>query len=288
MPSQLHEALLQLFRNRPELAPELLREALHMELPEYTAARIDAADLNEVQPAEYRADLVVLLLDGAPVFGIVVEVQLAADERKRYVWPMYVAGLRARLECPVCLLVIAADEACARWAGKPIEMGGSSRFVPWVLGPSGVPEVTDVAAAKADPELAVLSAMAHGKDADVEKAVRIALTAQLASINLDEDRSRLYCDLILNSLHEAARQALLSMKPANYEYQSDFAKRYVAQGRAEGRLEGRADLVTRQLAVRFGVLSDSVRSQIAAASSAELDAIGERLLTAQTLTEALG
>ena len=54
--------------------------------------------------------------------------------------------------------------------------------------------------------------------------------AQLASVNLDEDRSRLYCDLILNSLHEAARQALLSMKPANYEYQSDFAKRLCRAG----------------------------------------------------------
>ena len=60
MPSQLHEVLLQLFRNRPGLAPELLRDALHQELPSYTEARIDSADLSEVQPAEYRADLVVL------------------------------------------------------------------------------------------------------------------------------------------------------------------------------------------------------------------------------------
>jgi len=36
VPSQLHEALLLLFRNRPGLAPELLRDALHVELPQYT------------------------------------------------------------------------------------------------------------------------------------------------------------------------------------------------------------------------------------------------------------
>ena len=35
MPSYLHEALLMLFRNRPALAPELLRDALHVELPDY-------------------------------------------------------------------------------------------------------------------------------------------------------------------------------------------------------------------------------------------------------------
>src|SRR5687767_6854547 len=64
MPSQLHEALLLLFRNRPTLAPELMRDALRCELPAFTEARIDSADLTDVKPAEYRADLVVLLLDG--------------------------------------------------------------------------------------------------------------------------------------------------------------------------------------------------------------------------------
>jgi hypothetical protein len=105
MPSQLHEVLVELFRNRPLLAPELLRDALHAELPKFTEARIDSADLTDVQPTEYRADLVVLLLDGKPVFGIVIEVQLSPKDRKRFVWPAYVATLRARLECPVCLLV---------------------------------------------------------------------------------------------------------------------------------------------------------------------------------------
>ena len=88
MPSQLHEVLLLLFRNRPALAPELLREALHMELPQYTTARVDSAELTDVQPAEYRADLVILLLKDTPRLGIVVEVQLSQDERKRFVWPV--------------------------------------------------------------------------------------------------------------------------------------------------------------------------------------------------------
>ena len=64
MPSLLHEALLMLFRNRPALAPELLRDTLHVALPEYTDVRIDSADLTDIQPAEYRADMVVLLAYG--------------------------------------------------------------------------------------------------------------------------------------------------------------------------------------------------------------------------------
>src|SRR6185503_1656050 len=139
MPSHLHEAFILLFRNRPQLAAELLREALHVEVPPFTEARIESAELTQVQPAEYRADLVVLLYEGAPVLGIVVEVQLSIKDEKRYSWPVYVTGLRARIRCPVCLLVVTADEAVARWAAQPIELGGGNRFVALTLGPSGVP-----------------------------------------------------------------------------------------------------------------------------------------------------
>ena len=292
MPSQLHEALLLLFRNRPTLGPELLRDVLHVELPPYTEARIESAELNDVQPAEYRADLVVLLSNGVPVLGIVIEAQLAPDERKRFVWPVYVANLRARLEVPVCLLVVTADEATARWAARSIELGGGNRFIPLVLGPSGVPEITDEVAARADPELAVLSAMAHGQDPDSGKAAQIALVAQMASLGLDEDRSRLYFDLVLASLSEAARRELKTMDPAKYEYQSEFAKRYVAQGRVEGKVEGelkgRSILVVRLLTRRFGPLPPEADARIAVATIEELDAIGERLLTAKSLEEALG
>ncbi len=58
MPSLQHEALIYLFRNRPALAPELLRDALQVKLPFHTEVEIDSADLREVQPTEYRADWV--------------------------------------------------------------------------------------------------------------------------------------------------------------------------------------------------------------------------------------
>ncbi|MBI4705627.1 MAG: hypothetical protein HY744_31425 [Deltaproteobacteria bacterium] len=47
---------------------------------------------------------------------------------------------------------------------------------------------------------------------------------------------------MLTSLGEAARQGLEAMmETGGYEYQSEFARRYVAQGRAEGRADGRAE-----------------------------------------------
>ena len=150
-----------------------------------------SADLTDIQPAEYRADLVVLLLDHQPVFGIVVEAQLSPDEDKRFVWPVYAVNLRARLRCPVCLLVITADDAVAH--GRPSWCCSAARI--------GFHRLCSVlpacrksstrAQAEADPELAVLSAMAHGKDADTHKSVRIATAAQLASLRLDASRARL-------------------------------------------------------------------------------------------------
>ena len=51
---------------------------------------------------------------------------------------------------------------------------------------------------------------------------------------LDDEKARFYGDLVLNSLNEAARRALEAMMKG-YEYQSDFAKKYVAQGEAKAR-----------------------------------------------------
>ena len=74
------------------------------------------------------------------------------------------------------------------------------------------------------------------------------------------------------------------MDMSKYEYQSDFARRYVAQGRDEGR----AEIMLRLLTLRFGQLDDAAKARVTAASRADLDAVAERLLTAQTLQEALG
>lgn len=54
----MHDALVELFRQRPSLAAELLAEPLGVELPAWREARLDAGDLTEVLPTEYRADAV--------------------------------------------------------------------------------------------------------------------------------------------------------------------------------------------------------------------------------------
>jgi hypothetical protein len=285
MPSYLHELLLLLFRNRSGSAADLLRE-LDVQLPEYDEIRAESSDLNDLRPAEYRADLVLFLVRASQkVLGLIVEVQLGYDHYKPYAWPAYIANLRARYRCPVCLLVITIEDAVARWAGRSIELGPGTRCQPWVVGPSNTPAVTELKDARENVELAVLSAIEHGQSADIPLAARIASAAILASAAIDAERSRLYIDLILISLSQNAPEALeATMNSLGYEYQSDFARRYYGQGKAEGRME----LTLKLLALRFGPLPDAAQTRVRSAQDAQLDAVAERMLTAQTLEEALG
>jgi hypothetical protein len=270
-----HEILVDLFKNRPSLAAEILAEVLGVSLPAYTEARLASSDLTEIQPAEYRADVVVVLLDQEiPVRVIVVEVQLAPDPRKRLSWPAYVTVSRAIHGCPAGLLVVAPEPAVAGWCAEPIKIGVPGFVLrPPVLRRAAVPVVADQGEAARRPELGVLSAIAHG---DTEQGATVAHAVLPAILELDDDRTRLYYDLVYNSLNDAARRAL-EAKMKGYEYQSDFAKKYVAegltQGITQGLTQGRTEEAARALLTVFRVrgisVPDSARERILAQKDPE-------------------
>jgi hypothetical protein len=144
-----------------------------------------------------------------------------------------------------------------------------------VLGRKAVPVITDPVEAARRPELAVLSAMAHG---DSELGAAIAAAVLPAVGCLDDERARFYGDLVLNSLNEAARRALEAMMKG-YDYQSDFAKKYVAQGERA--------LLLRQLRARFGEVPANAVAKVEGAELALIERWGERVLSAKTLVEVL-
>jgi hypothetical protein len=163
MASWDHEGIVELFRSDPRLAAELLRGPLGLELPPFAEARVETGALTQLNPAELRADLVVSLTDGArPKLAIIVEAQREQDDDKLFSWPAYVGSLRHRLRCPVCLLVVTQSERVANWASRTIVLGPGCSLSPLVLRPSSVPVISLVEDARQAPELAVLSAMAHG------------------------------------------------------------------------------------------------------------------------------
>jgi hypothetical protein len=278
MPSYGHEVLVEMFRDRPALAAELLTGLFGVSVPVFEQARVFSADLTNVAPTEHRADAVVTLTVGdRPVLAVVVEVQLRDDGHKRWAWPAYVVNLYARLRCPVELLVVCPDPATARWCSKPIAVNGSGFVLtPQVLGRAEVPVVTDPELARRQPQLAVLSAMVHGERSG-QQGVFEALLAALEVV--DHSHAKMYTDIVLMALPAAVRGYLeVFMTTMPYRYQSDFARRYYAEGEAKAVL---AFLDARGIEV-----SDPVREDITSCTDLDqLDTWIRRAVTADKVQD---
>lgn len=104
MPTLEHNGLVELFRENPPLAPHLIDKLFHLPVPTHATVKVVESTLDQLLPTEFRADLVLELVDDA---GAVV-------------------------------LVVAPDEKVARWAGEVIDVGlGLTTTRPLVLGPGG-------------------------------------------------------------------------------------------------------------------------------------------------------
>ncbi len=293
MPVSLnHEGVIALVRDRPAFAGSLLRDLLHVEVPHFTEARITEATLNQLVPIEYHADAVVLFVDfvGAenkPVFGTIFEVQLREDVRKLFTWPLYSVAARARYECPFVVTVVTADAATARWASQWIDLGGGNRFRPRVIGPEGIPQVTDHDLAVREPQLAVLSVLAHGRD-EVETAVPIARAAVLGISSLPEEQRLLYFMLIEHALSEAARKAL-EMEPQIEKFFTEAHRRSYDRGKAEGKSEGKAEALLMFLRRRnLAMTGDQEQRILTCTDLVTLDRWLDRAFSVASVDELLG
>jgi hypothetical protein len=239
MVSLKHESVIKLVRDRPAFAATLLGDLLAVKVPPFSEARCVDVTLTQVAPAEYRADAVVLFTKRKPVFGAIIEAQLRPKKAKKFTWPLYAVGARARERCPFVVLVVAPNAATARWAARPIDLGGGNHYTPLVVGPDGVPILTDHARARREPQLAVLSVMAHGRG-EVTTATAIGVAAARAVKRLPEEQRMLYSLLIEANLSEAARKAI-EMQPELEMFFSKAQRRNFERGRAEGKAEGWAE-----------------------------------------------
>jgi hypothetical protein len=285
MPKLSHEALVQLIRNAPDLIPTLLR-ARCPELP-VRPVHVTAAEFADLNFAEHRADAVLAVGGTAsrPEQAFVVEVQLDIDPRKHLSWPLYVAGPRSRLGCPVTLVVIALDPAVARWCARPIDLGnGRCVLHPWVLGPADIPVITDLETARANPELAVLSVAAHANEPGAE---HIALAALAAAETLDGDRAIVYPDFVATLLGAAARITLEQlMTTAFEEYRGSFARLLSRVAERHYETATRAEVLLKLLKHRGYTVPEARRQQILACRDvAQLDRWLERVLDAHDLDE---
>ena len=144
MPTLEHNGLVEMFREKPSLVPHFLKTLFHLELPAHASIAVVESSLDQLIPAEFRADLVLELrdADGALVLAVILEVQRDRDLDKKFSWPVYLAAVWAKKRCPAIVLIVAPDDAVAAWAAEPIDLGlGFSTVRALVLGPKIVPVV---------------------------------------------------------------------------------------------------------------------------------------------------
>lgn len=296
MPSVDHEAIIDLFRKQPRLVTEVMRASFDLSLPGDSGKPVEST-IGEVVPTEYRADLVVAF----ETVRVIIEVQLRKDDKKRWSWPAYVTSLRARERCDAYLLVVTPSAEVERWARNPIALGNpGSCFVPLVLGPEGCPPIMDGAIALRHPELTILTAILRSGAEPDRKGLLAALKG---AVTLDDDRSKLYMDLVLRAAGADAQQVweAFMATPHDYEYKSEIMRQLVAEGLekgleqglekglAAGRIAATAEAVLKVLAARGLPVSDAARQAILSATDLDtLERWHDRSFAVGSVEELLG
>jgi hypothetical protein len=238
---QLHEAMVGIIREQPQLLPMIYVADRPTALDDFDNIVTDSADLGTATAPELRADVLVRVEKGGKTtLTIVVEVQLDHARSKFYSWPVYVTSARNRHRSDALLLVVTPSETVAKWARKPIHLGPTAGFIQAVvIGPGQMPAITDAEKADQYPELAAISAITHGHSKQIELSVKIAQTAIEAALKLPDHRAQVYYDLIWAALSAEVKEAL-KMIPQNYQYQHEGLRRAKTEGKAEGVAEGEA------------------------------------------------
>lgn len=235
MVSPLHEVLVELFQRRPALLRPLVGRRVRALSRRCLRFRTDHTRVSELRLVDSDLVLEIRCRDRL-VCAIVFEVQLAIDRRKARTWPLYAAWVHHRLGCSVHVVVLAVDAGVAAWAAGPFGSGDLSLRT-CVIGPEHIPPITDAALARANVELAFLSALAHAREPIALEIGRVLWHALDAS---DHEQGDLYWDIFMSRVTIAIRRAL-AMELQGWKPQSAWGKRIYAEGKADGRVSGKAE-----------------------------------------------
>lgn len=151
--------------------------------------------------------------------------------------------------------------------------------------------VTDAAQAGREPELAVLSSVAHGGNPARRKVLAVLVDA-LAHV--EEEQAVLYLELVYTALPAAAKRHLkgLVMSIHTERPRGEFAQALFAEaeamGEARGAARGEARAVLQILHARCIEVSDPVRQRISECDDPErLDEWVRRAVTAERIEDVL-
>jgi len=299
MASLLHEALVELIAEHPELLLPALQEqlgVLHPNPDVELRCRRGEASQSRVPPL--RADLGLEFHrpgESDPFAAITIEIQLSKDDDKPFSWLLYHAGQHYCLRVPSFLLVVTNDPVIAAWAAGPFR-SGMVTMRPLVVGPTQFPPVTDPEEAKRSLERTLLSGLVHANEpvaVDIGIALAVALDAS------PDDTGLYYWDTLLAALGDALRSTL-EMQLEHWKPRSEWGKRLYAdgqtagldEGRAEGMAEGKAEgkrlgkleFLAELLSKRGLAIDDELRARLDhCTDEAQLQRWFDRALTATTV-----
>ena len=294
MPSPPHDALVQMFRDRPQFAVEILHDLMELDLPATPLVRVEQNTFNTRPSDDFEADLVIVMgPPQAPAHAIIVEVQQDKSKDPRQL-ARYAAALWLMLGCDVSVLVVCPDRGVAAHYAQPIDSGLTGyRLHARVLGPDGIPPITDPHEAAAHLELSAMSVMVHGRDHKVIEAFTTAVAD-----TLDEHAPKYYEYAYSMSAPEIRRLMEEIMKSTTWPVYSPFAREHYgrgleegetkgkAQGLAEGKTGEAAQSILRVLAARDFNIPDATRARITTCTDlAQLHSWLTLAATTQTLED---
>src|SRR5579862_3255826 len=236
-----HEAPLELIRQHPDLAIDLVRAMTSVPVPVGGHARLGPTDVNSVVPAQFTADSVVIVDDpgtGQPTLVIVIEPQGRDDKTKVYSWPVYLANVREAVQCPrAVLIVVCPDPREAEKCRRVISMGHPG----WDLWPIVIDPAHAPSDQGAGPYLLLFLACLPALDIDSAVGAARVLDAIRATGASAAQRKRL-ATIILERASDAARRHLEELMKAT-EYHNDFIESYVKVGIEQGAVAEAAEKV---------------------------------------------
>jgi hypothetical protein len=285
MPSIKHEGSLDLVRQHPEIALDLIQGTAGVMLPEQATVSLAPTDMSAVVPVQYLADMVVLVSDqvtGEPALAVIIEPQLRDAKTKRYSWPVYLTTARRIAECPAAVLVVLCpDPAEAAKCRQIIRTGHPGFDLAPIVIDSGAPPGRDGAGS---PYLTAFAASMGGINLETEVGARQFLDA-LASPDVSEADRRRMTAIIMTIASDAARHLLEAMMTTT-EYQKTILDRIHDEGEAKGKAEGKAEAVLRLLDARHLDPSQEQRDQVTSCTdAAQLNLWFDRAITAGTAAE---
>ncbi|MGP3957017.1 hypothetical protein ACTWPT_13530 [Nonomuraea sp. 3N208] len=282
MPSPRHDALIKMFTDRPQLAVEILRDLMGVQLPATPLIRVEDSTFNTRRSDDIEADLLLVLgSPQAPVHAIIVEIQQDKSKAPRQL-ARYAAALWLMLGCDVTVLVICPDRGVADYYAQPIESGLTGyRLQARVLGPDGIPAITDPQQAADHLALSAMSVMVHGRDRKVVEAFATALN------DMRDEHAPKYYEYAYSMAGPDIRRLLEEiMTSTDWPVYSPFAREHFGRGVAEGKAEEAARMVLLVLAARGLEVPEDARARITACTDlARLETWATRAATAKALQD---